>query len=81
MEIRSWRDGAFAKLSFRDNGTGIPPEMQEKIFDPFVTTKPHGTGLGLAKVFSVMESHGGTVELQSRPGEGSCFTLILPIAG
>ena len=80
MEIRSWRDGKFAKLSFRDSGTGIPLELQEKIFDPFVTTKPRGTGLGLAKVFSVMESHGGTVELQSRPGEGSCFTLVLPIA-
>jgi signal transduction histidine kinase len=80
MEIRSWRDGKFAKLSFRDSGTGIPLELQEKIFDPFVTTKPRGTGLGLAKVFSVMENHGGTVELQSRPGEGSCFTLILTIA-
>lgn len=80
MKIRAWKEEAMARLSFSDSGPGIPQDIQEKIFDPFFTTKPHGTGLGLAKVFSVMENHGGTVELQSKPGEGACFTLSLPIA-
>jgi len=80
LKVRVWRDGNWGKLSFTDSGSGISPELQEKIFDPFFTTKPRGTGLGLAKVFSVMENHRGTVELVSKPGEGSCFTLALPVA-
>ncbi len=66
-------------LAFNDTGLGIPPELQEKIFNPFFTTKPRGTGLGLAKVFSVMESHQGRVDCRSVPGQGSVFTLILPV--
>lgn len=72
-------DGEGLRLSFADTGEGIPQDLQEKIFNPFFTTKPRGTGLGLAKVFSVMESHRGRVECKSRPGEGSVFILVLPV--
>ena len=55
-------------------------ELQERIFNPFFTTKEKGTGLGLAKVFAVMESHRGRVDLKSAPGEGATFTLIMPMS-
>lgn len=63
-----------------DTGPGILPEAREKIFEPFFTTKDQGkgTGLGLAIVRQVAEDHGGTVELQSSPGKGACFTIRLP---
>ncbi|HVI52380.1 MAG TPA: ATP-binding protein [Candidatus Sulfotelmatobacter sp.] len=80
LTISVWRDGAWAKISFADTGPGIPSDMQEKIFDPFFTTKPRGTGLGLAKVFAVMENHQGGVDLNSEAGQGSCFILMLPAA-
>ena len=67
-------------LSFADTGHGIPQEILDKIYNPFFTTKPHGTGLGLAKVFSVMENHSGRVECHSQPNQGAIFSLILPIA-
>lgn len=66
-------------IAVRDTGSGIPPEVQEKIFNPFFTTKEHGNGLGLAKVFSIMESHGGRVECASQPGTGATFTLFFPL--
>jgi signal transduction histidine kinase len=80
LSIHLSRVGDSVHAAFRDNGQGIPADIQEKIYNPFFTTKPHGTGLGLAKVFSVMESHCGRVECQSRPGEGTTFTLILPVS-
>ncbi|PKU24315.1 sensor histidine kinase [Telmatospirillum siberiense] len=73
------RDDCLA-TSFTDTGPGIGKDIIDKIFDPFFTTKPRGSGLGLAKVFAVMESHGGRVECQSSPGAGATFTLILPIS-
>jgi signal transduction histidine kinase len=65
------------QLSFTDTGNGISADMTERIFNPFVTTKASGTGLGLAKVFSIMESHGGRVECSSPPGQGASFRLYL----
>ena len=65
------------QLSFSDTGKGISADMIERIFNPFVTTKASGTGLGLAKVFSIMESHGGRVECSSQPGQGASFRLFL----
>jgi signal transduction histidine kinase len=67
-------------IAFADTGPGIPADIESRIFDPFFTTKPHGTGLGLAKVFSVMESHHGRVACNSRAGQGTTFTLILPMS-
>jgi len=64
-------------ISISDDGQGIPPDMIERIFNPFVTTKASGTGLGLAKVFSIMENHDGRVECLSEQGLGATFNLYL----
>ena len=74
------RPGAYAVLSIRDTGIGIAPEHLGHIFDPFFTTKApdKGTGLGLASVFGVVESHGGFVQVESSLGSGSEFLVYLP---
>ncbi len=73
--------GETAVLTFADNGTGIEKHILERIFDPFFTTKRagEGTGLGLSIVQSIVESHQGGITAESRPGEGSVFTLTLPV--
>ncbi|MCS6924354.1 MAG: ATP-binding protein [Candidatus Binatia bacterium] len=63
-----------------DEGVGIAPEDRERIFDPFFTTKRQGTGLGLALTHKIICAHHGTIEVYSEPGQGSCFTLCLPVA-
>jgi len=70
--------GRFTRLSIEDDGQGISSDLQERIFNPFVTTKASGTGLGLAKVFSIMENHDGRVECISTPGQGATFNLYIP---
>jgi len=85
ITIRTWQDGPrqMAAASFRDTGCGIPPENLERVFEPFFTTKQegHGTGLGLAVVYGIVERHGGTIKADSRPGEGTTFTVWLPVNG
>ncbi|MFQ5599193.1 MAG: nitrogen regulation protein NR(II) [Candidatus Krumholzibacteriia bacterium] len=65
--------------SVRDHGEGIPQEDRDKIFEPFYTTKARGTGLGLYVCHHIVEGHGGQIVVDSRPGEGSCFLLCLPL--
>jgi two-component system NtrC family sensor kinase len=67
--------------SVHDSGPGIPAEIQDKIFDPFFTTKPpgEGTGLGLALCYNIVHKLGGRIEVESRPGEGTTFTVRLPL--
>ena len=62
----------------RDNGDGILPDVQDKVFVPFFTTKPGGSGIGLSLCRQVMNRHGGNITLQSAVGQGSCFTLQFP---
>ena len=71
------------QIVFRDTGTGIPPENLSKIFDPFFTSKDvgHGTGLGLAVSYGIIEQHGGTIDVESTLGAGTTFTILLPVAG
>jgi signal transduction histidine kinase len=62
-----------------DNGEGVPPELGERLFSPFVSTKKgRGTGLGLAVSQKILAEHGGRILVESAPGQGSCFTLELP---
>ncbi len=68
----------WVELKLKDNGCGIAPDQLEKVFDPLFTTKDDGTGIGLANVWAIVESHGGTVSVSSKPGEGSEFTIMLP---
>ena len=70
--------GSEAWVRVRDNGAGIDPETRRKIFDPFYTTKGEGTGLGLALSRKLVETHGGTLEVESEPGVGSEFVLVFP---
>lgn len=65
-------------LSVRDNGEGMPPEVIDKIFVPFFTTKTTGSGIGLSLCKQVMNLHDGTITVQSEIGVGSCFTLNFP---
>ncbi|OOZ42121.1 hypothetical protein BOW53_00640 [Solemya pervernicosa gill symbiont] len=66
------------RFSVADNGPGIAAEQQARIFDPFYTTRADGTGLGLAVARSVVEAHHGEIRVDSKPGEGACFTITLP---
>ena len=66
-------------IAIKDNGPGIPLDVQEQIFDPFYTTRTQGTGLGLAVVQAVAKAHDGKVKLESTPNKGSIFKVILPI--
>ena len=61
-----------------DNARGIDDETRERIFDPFYTSRENGTGLGLALCRKIVDAHGGTIELESAPGEGTEFVLTFP---
>ena len=65
------------QLSVKDNGCGILPEVQDKIFIPFFTTKTTGSGIGLSLCKQIMTLHGGSLQVSSELGKGSCFTLKL----
>jgi signal transduction histidine kinase len=71
-------DGAWLQLEVRDEGPGLSPRAAEKMFQPFFTTKATGTGLGLAVVKRIVESHQGEVVVSPNPGRGTTFTLRLP---
>ena len=68
-------------LVVRDTGPGIPPEALPRIFDPFFTTKADGTGLGLSISYGIVRDHHGTLDVESREGEGTTFTLTFPVSG
>ncbi len=68
-------------LSIADSGPGVPADLRERIFYPFFTTKDTGSGVGLAKAQKIVTSHGGSIELDSRPGRGATFRVRLPAAG
>ncbi len=73
-------EGATVFLEVIDTGVGIEPEAMAKLFRPFHTTKPDGSGLGLATTRKIVVAHGGTIEVQSTPGRGTKFTIALPPA-
>jgi len=69
----------FVELAFTDTGEGIEPAVLRRIFEPFFTTKPGGTGLGLAITQRIVESHGGSIEVESKVGRGTTFKVRLPV--
>lgn len=72
--------GDYVAIAVQDNGIGIPADVRARIFEPFFSTKGRGkgTGLGLASAYGIMRQSNGAIEVQSAPGQGSCFTLFLP---
>ncbi len=73
--------GDSVEISIRDNGTGIPPEVKEKIFNPFFTNKPAGEGTGLGLSIShdiIVKQHGGSIEVDTKPGVFTEFRIVLP---
>jgi PAS domain S-box-containing protein len=83
-EVHPWaRPGLYVLIEVSDTGSGMPPEVLEHVFEPFYTTKEpgRGTGLGLALAYTMIGSHEGGMVVQSRPGQGSRFSVYLPAAG
>ena len=81
LRVAAARDGEqHIRLTVADTGHGIPPDVLPKIFEPFVTTKARGqgTGLGLTVVLGIVQEHGGSITVDSTPGQGTTFTLLLP---
>ena len=68
------------RFSIADDGPGVPPEMVEKIFEPFITGKAHGTGLGLPIVSRMITRHGGSIHYETSPEGGACFVFTVPQA-
>ncbi len=82
LRLHVVREGDMVHIQVTDSGCGIPPESQEKVWQPFVTMgKRHGTGLGLPIARKIVEDHGGTITLQSEVGKGTTFIIRLPIQG
>ena len=75
------RPGRFARLSVSDTGCGITPEVMPHLFEPFFTTKEQGkgTGLGLATVYGIVKQHEGWIEVETKPGQGTCFRIFIPL--
>ncbi|MCX5842021.1 MAG: ATP-binding protein [Deltaproteobacteria bacterium] len=83
-EVLDLKEGSYLKITFADEGIGIPEEHLSKIFEPYFTTKKMGTqnglglGLGLAVCYSILKKHGGHITVKSQPGKGASFVLYLP---
>jgi len=79
LKVSTKKTKDFVEVSFKDTGIGVPKENMEKLFTPFFTTKAKGIGMGLPICKRFVESHGGSIEVESEEGKGSTFTVKLPI--
>ena len=79
LRIKAWKDKEVAAISFQDTGKGIPEDIKAKIFNPLFTTKEKGVGLGLAVTKLLIESHHGDIKVSSKIGEGTTFTVEIPL--
>jgi len=77
--VETATDNGFVSVSVHDNGPGIAPEDQSKVFDPFYSTRSEGTGLGLTMVHRIVDEHSGHIEVESESGAGTRFTVSLPV--
>ena len=80
IAVRIERNEDTCAIVIADTGPGIPPDQREKIFQLYYTTKPRGTGIGLAMAFRAAQLHGGTIEIDSEMGKGTEFRVVLPLA-
>ncbi|CAG5086346.1 Sporulation kinase A [Thermobacillus xylanilyticus] len=81
LSIEAAADQETAAIRIADQGIGIPPDKLDRLGSPFFTTKENGTGLGLTVCYRIIRNHGGRIEVESRQGEGTTFTLYLPVEG
>ncbi len=80
VTVKTRAAGGAVEISVIDRGSGIEPQDLDSIFNPFFTTKPQGVGLGLAIVSKIVDQHGGKIAVESEPGKGSVFRVLLPMA-
>jgi nitrogen fixation/metabolism regulation signal transduction histidine kinase len=80
VEVETRREGGRAVLEILDRGSGLPPDLAERVFEPYVSTKRRGSGLGLSLVRDIARQHGGSVSLENREGGGARARLVLPLA-
>ena len=80
VDIRVTGAGGVCRIAVRDRGPGIPPDVRERMFEPFFTTRPGGTGLGLSIVNRLIGIQEGSVALRDRPGGGTIAEVTLPLA-
>jgi two-component system, NtrC family, sensor kinase len=82
ITLRTACEGDWVSIAVTDTGCGMTPEIREHVFDPFFTTRPvgKGTGLGLSVAYGIVEKHGGRIDVASEPGQGSTFTVRLPVS-
>ncbi len=78
--VSTKKEGDRVTITVKDNGGGIPEKIKEKIFQPFFTTKPtgSGTGLGLSLSYDIVKAHGGEIKVETKEGEGTEFIIQLP---
>jgi two-component system sensor kinase FixL len=81
VSLKAHRHGDKVRITVLDNGPGIPDEIRNRVFEPFVTSKAEGLGLGLSICATIAESHGGTIAFEDNPDGGTSANLILPVAG
>ena len=79
-QLRRRRRASRVEVRVEDTGVGIAPGAPRQIFDLYFTTKDHGTGIGLSMVYRIVQMHDGEVEVQSTPGRGTTFRVLLPQA-
>ena len=80
LKIESGVKGDQASIRITDSGPGIPPEVRDNIYNLYFTTKPQGSGIGLAMTFRIVQLHDGRIDFTSEPGKGTSFTIELPLA-
>jgi signal transduction histidine kinase len=80
VRTETFQRNGMACVAISDSGPGMDEAVRARLFEPFFTTKPEGTGLGLSVSYSLVHAHGGRIEVESRPGEGSRFAVLLPVA-
>jgi signal transduction histidine kinase len=79
LEATTVEEAHRVKVMIRDSGVGMNETVRTRLFEPFFTTKQEGTGLGLSICYSLVHAHGGSIDVASEPGTGSCFTVDLPV--